>query len=663
MGRPYGSEIEALADTYAWALARDVGDLRSAVRASSSLPALAVGSGGSLTTAHVLARLHETVTGRVARHTTPLDLISHRFLDREIGMWILTAGGSNPDVLAAFDAALHQEPRHLAVLCARMGSQLRDRAERHAHARVFELDLPAGRDGFLATNSLLASVTVLARAYGEALVPCEELPPDPMDLLPDVHGTGDLLSGLRPVLRHLWDRETLLVLHSLRTSAAAVDLESKFTEAALGHIQVADYRNLGHGRHVWLARRGGETGVLALETDTDADLVERTLRLLPDEVAVARLKVADGLTCSPVASVLASILVTGLAGEGRGIDPGRPTVPRFGRQLYRLSPGRIGTRRTDGNGVPLAEATAIQRKAGASVDILQCRGQLETWRRAYFAFRTELEHARFAGIVVDYDGTLVDEVHRWDPPRKDVADELRRFLSDGFNVGVATGRGDSVRTDLQAILPRELWPGVLVGYYNGGDVGALDDEAHPDRSEARSDELCRVAELVQSDAFLRATCACRPRRWQVTVEPEMRDLIARVWERVHHLVRAGGLDVRVLRSGHSVDVIPGHVTKRGLVDQMRRRIPDGRSVLCIGDMGCWPGNDFALLDDPHGLSVDDVSADPATCWNLSPRGARGVRAILSYFNALARAGDGGGPFTRRFAAPLRRNDCPAISSC
>lgn len=61
--------------------------------------------------------------------------------------------------------------------------------------------------------------------------------------------------------------------------------------------------------------------------------------------------------------------------------------------------------------------------------------------------------------------------------------------------------------------------------------------------------------------------------------------------------------------------------------------PDSR-ILCIGDKGRWPGNDFDLLSEPFSLSVDEVSSDPVTCWNLAPAGYRGIQATLYYLDHM-----------------------------
>ena len=82
---------------------------------------------------------------------------------------------------------------------------------------------------------------------------------------------------------------------------------------------------------------GSETSaVLAFITDADRALAERTLDLLPVEVPQARIEFAGGANALMLASLLAALRITGWAGVSRGIDPGRPGVPKFGRKLYHL---------------------------------------------------------------------------------------------------------------------------------------------------------------------------------------------------------------------------------------------------------------------------------------------------------------------------------------
>ena len=79
-----------------------------------------------------------------------------------------------------------------------------------------------------------------------------------------------------------WDKQTLMVLYGPSTRVAAVDLESRFAEAALQDLFISDYRNFAHGRHNWLAKRPDSTAVLAFVTPDDREIASKTLSLFPD---------------------------------------------------------------------------------------------------------------------------------------------------------------------------------------------------------------------------------------------------------------------------------------------------------------------------------------------------------------------------------------------
>ena len=57
-------------------------------------------------------------------------------------------------------------------------------------------------------------------------------------------------------------------------------------------------------------------------------------------------------------------------------------------------------------------------------------------------------------------------------------------------------------------------------------------------------------------------------------------------------------------------------------------------VLRIGDLGSWGGNDFDLLNQGLSLSVDRVSSNLDTCWNLGPPGSKGITTTMQYLRAL-----------------------------
>lgn len=635
MGKRFSTELSDLPQTYQWALKAPIDDLAAALAGLGKMPLIVVGSGGSFTTAEFASLLHREFTSCLASAYTPMEAVSAPLNHRSIGVLLATAGGKNPDVVGAFRALAMREPHRFLVVCASLRSPLSRIAANHCFVNFLELDLPSGKDGFLATNSLLATVIVLMRGYAEASGSTVSLPSEFSELLGVPFGT-DAEKALDQQLSNLWQRDTLIVLHGPATRAASVDIESKFTEAALGNVQTADYRNFAHGRHHWLAKRAQETGILAFVTPEDENIALKTLELIPGDVPVVRFDFSFPRIVASVAALARVLYLVGSAGRAKGIDPGRPGVPTFGRRIYHL-------RAFDAPGnpvncdMPANEAVAIERKSGCSIAVLANAGQLPHWRKAYASFVTKLTSAHFPAVVFDYDGTLCDEADRYKGLSQAVGRELKRLLREGAIIGIATGRGKSAKKALQESLPKKYWKQIVVGYYNGGDVGLLGEGDRPNGSERVTDCLQHVKHVLETHATLSTIASYEWRIPQIKVEPKKGTSIDFLWDLLQQLV--GSLEipgVSVLRSSHSIDVVAPEVSKRKVIDRVLEVLGGDKTVpiLCVGDRGCWPGNDFSLLAGPYALSVDEVSPDPATCWNLASPGRRSSAACLEYLRRL-----------------------------
>lgn len=639
MARPYATEMSKLADTLAWAMTVDVTLLRKAIKTAGLSPLLAIGSGGSLTAAHALANMHQRYTGNLAAVATPLESIANP-LAPNTSIWLLSAGGGNVDILAAFHAIVAREPRQLAVLCGKATSPLADGAREHAYADLVIHEPPAGKDGFLATNSLVAFVTLLTRAYqGEFSESSSDLDAELSALLA-VTGDGRHWDEWRHRTEPLWSRNTILVLHGFAARIGAIDLESKFTEAAIGNLQIADYRNFAHGRHHWLAKRGEDSAVLAFVSEDDDPLAERTLSLIPNEISQARLAISGSPPVALLLSLVTALRVAGWAGEARGIDPGRPGVPEFGRKLYHL-PLPKDRRHSTRPIVNDLDAVAIERKSGLKLWQLIRRGELPRWRDSLKRYRAALRDTTFAGVVMDYDGTLVDARERYSPPAPDIAREIVRILRTGALVGIATGRGASVKRDLRTIVPPELWLSILVGYYNGSELGTVADEKIPDGAASPGDELASVSAALRGQSELADIADQTDRRCQITLQARRPTTENRLWDLAQQTVLLMKKpNVTITRSSHSIDIVAAGTSKLNVLNRLRANSRTHVPLLTIGDRGRWPGNDFELLSEPFSLGVDELNADPTTCWNLAPRGQRGIAATLGYLRSL-RSFDGG----------------------
>ena len=477
----------------------------------------------------------------------------------------------------------------------------------------------------------MAFAAILARAYAEEFL--EEDWHETQTLLqPLLRRDSPQLETWRTATQPNWSRTTTLILHGTSSQIGAVDLESKFTEAAIGNVQLADYRNFAHGRHHWLAKRGGTSSILAFVTREDQTVAQRTLDLIPPDIPRAHIFLSGGPTASALASLVAGLWITEWAASARGIDPGRPGVPEFGRRIYRLRVPRI--RRPDARPLSPRQRAAIRRKAPLNSSRTDTPPASDRWSGALRLFLEQLQAARFAAVVLDYDGTIVDTRHRFEPPTPDITAQLVRLAESGATVGIATGRGKSVRRDLQICLPKVLWPSILIGYYNGAEVATLDRDDIPDGSHCVGPSLEPLVEPLRRNLALSELADQKLRPLQITFQPTCAASERSLWEAVNEVVHQTPLDgVSVVRSGHSVDVLAPGVSKTNVLDHLREALGD-TPILAIGDRGRWPGNDHKLLAASASLSVDQVSTDPSTCWHLGQPGQRGPAVTLDYLRAL-----------------------------
>lgn len=332
MGRPYAEEMGLLPGTYEWAAGSDVSALARFVGRAAGSPLYAVGSGGSLTTAALAAVLHRQA-GSPACATTPMDLVYGGRLGGPASVLLATSGGNNGDIAAAFEAASAEPGRNVCIVSSGGGGggdggRVGRLAAQRRSAIVQAAAAPAGRDGFLATISVLASCVWLARAY--ETLGAASLPP----------GYGRL-GAAAPDLGGIEEAGRLVVLHDVWGRAAATDIESKMSESGLAAAQVADYRNFAHGRHYGLVADAAErAGIVALVSPQSRDLADRTLSLIPQAVPVCRIETGlDGPAVAAVSLVASAMLMVGAVAAARGIDPGRPRVAEFGRRLHSMPMG------------------------------------------------------------------------------------------------------------------------------------------------------------------------------------------------------------------------------------------------------------------------------------------------------------------------------------
>lgn len=623
IGKPFASELDLLPATYSWALECSIDGLSAWVEAQSDLPLIAVGSGGSLSSATYVAMLHESATGRPSRYVTPLELglITSA---QSTALVLLTAGGSNPDIIAAtLETGALDSPSTMVMVLKRQSTIGRTRAK-YPWIDLVEFDSPAGKDGFLATNSLLATMALAHRAYTSVFPGLGSLPATLVSAEPTLR--GDSGAGVGPALA----RSTYLVLYEGWGKPAALDLESKLSESGLAAGLVSDFRNFAHGRHYWLANHPSTTAIVALVSSESKRLWENTAKLIPPEIPIIELATSAAGPQASIPLVSGVMTLVNELGKSQGVDPGKPTVPDFGRRIYHMS-SRAAQKRKH---VMLDQF--VQRKLGAPM----ARWPSSVTEATASALRetvARLEAQTFGGILFDYDGTLCPTEHRFGDLPSDIADALNSILLNGVPVGIATGRGKSVYSSLRRSIDDAYWSRVLVGYYNGGIIKRLDSPP-PSGDGTPQGQLKEFVDDASRHSQLIAMAEPEIRIYQASLQPRTGISTDRLFAAVAEFVsRQNYHDLAVVRSGHSVDVLSAGVSKLLVRSEMAatygldlQRSP----ILSIGDSGSLGGNDSALLASPWSLSVDQAPSLTDSAWNLAPPGHRGVAATLDYLAAM-----------------------------
>lgn len=636
----YQSELDKLSTTYEVAMRKDVTLLKAAIAGASESSIIGVGSGGSFTIASLLCSLHEAYTGRVSRPSTPLEIICNPTLASSSPVFLISAEGKNPDITEALERARHHSARPVHVLTNRDNSPLMVDASQLSDVttHVFELD---EKDGYLATNSLLLDAVLVARVYGELDGTTDGLPAAMNDLKIGKQFLDQWIESMTSFVESAVQRGAVIVTYSPLLHPIAIDLESKLSESALLHCQLADLRSFAHGRHLWLAERPQDIVILALVEPSLEKLWGKMSDLFPKDVPCFTMPLAGTSPVDLIAGLVGQMHFVHAIAQKIGKDPGQPTVPQFGRDLYYIDLPQF---------IPLPEAR-VPSEQQSKYDVLGARWPSPRKRsvmaRARTAFINTITHQQFRAIVFDYDGTLSASQRRTAPPAEPILNHIRRLVEDGVLVGIASGRGDSIQEQLAEVLPEDVLSRLFLGLYNCGWIGTADSPLeHPTGTIEFLSHVTRIARKLQALGVPIERIKPTP-PYQVSIR--FRDGLPtdQMWFVVADALRQSGLTTGTLfRSKHSVDVLAPGISKSGLVAHIVQcHKIDPYQVLTMGDQGAWPGNDVSLLEHRYSLSVDMPSRRLDRGWKLAPSHKRDVDATLWYLDRFHTNGAGGFKFS------------------
>ena len=619
MGKPFKEELKKLSETIRWAEQQDVTRLAQFLFAENKqIPLVCIGSGGSLSACHYAVQLYQQRNGVLAQAMTPLQLMYAGYnIIRSSKLLFLSASGKNKDILSAIKYGVKYNETGMMSLTLRKNNPTEELLEQYPKVQRWGENIPSEKDGFLATNSLLATFTLLCKAacaskYQDSRFKLNDLQPETFNL-------------------NLSVIQNFIVMYGATGEPVAWDIESKLTEAALGSALLSDYRNFGHGRHHWFDKRGENSCIIALVTPVERELAYKTIGCLPKSVPVIYIETElDGPQAS-IDMLLKAFRFVNDLGEARGIDPGKPGVPGYGRLLYNLNYYKLT------NCILPAEKAldvAVLRKLG-----IAGRENVPLW--VYYSescqrFVRQLNRGRFTTVAFDYDGTLSasDRKSRFTNGLCDeIRDALMPLLENGVQIVVATGRGKSVGESFQESIDQKYWLQIKVGYYNGACLLTLGDE--DELKKWKKQHFDSELKELEEELKLRLPAECvgykfEERSLQLSIEGEMTQAESQlVYDTCREIIWDKQMKgIRVWRSSHSMDIVVYREVSK------LRVIEDPEHTLCIGDYGTVEGNDYEMLTSKYSLSVDRVSKNTESCWNIAPSGMKGLDATLYYISRM-----------------------------
>ena len=622
MGKPYSKELDKISETYEWGNETPIDNLVEFVKRSKKTPLYVIGSGGSFSATTFTSLLHQHI-GMISKCLTPLEFLEYENIDSNCSVLIVTASGNNKDILSVFDKAVEIKPKNIGIVCTSVTNKLTKKAANIPNVLIHGIKIPIGKDGFLATNSLIATLIWLCRSYISAHSLLYKIP-TLNELVYLGKSKEKFEQDLEIKLAKFSDRDSIVCLYDNWGKTAAVDAESKLIEAGLVNVQLADYRNFAHGRHNWLDKNKEKTCLIALVNPNCEKLVNKTMKLIPDYIPKIIISTNYEGPIAAISLLIQIFYVIKFFGNLKNIDPGRPGVADFGRKIYHLP-----VPKNNSKSFTNFEKFALRKKFGhCNVNDLETKTRVKHLHK----FLKNISNKKFGAIVFDYDGTLCDYENRSTHPSKKIAEKLIKLLKHEIIIGIATGRGKSVRESLQKIIPKKYWSKIIIGYYNCSDIGKLDDNLIPSTESTKDQNLFTFFKLLQKHKIISKDNAT-VRLKQITLE-NVTFNASELIQKIESIDPTKLKNIKIVESSHSLDLLSNDVSKLILVKQIKENLSNSYEILCIGDKGKEPGNDFELLSYPYSLSVDMTSDDYYTCWNLIMSHQTGELGTMTYLNSM-----------------------------
>ena len=333
MGR-FSKKLDQLPSTISICLGAGCESLSSELLEGKDRPAIAVGSGGSAISAEYFRRCRETCSFGKTTVETPMQFVTDVSGLSGSDVWLFTAGAENPDAMAAVQSAYRRGAAKIFMITRSPHGRAAILLE-ELGGKIFTAPVSDERDSFLATHSLVATITILLFAFDAVTdVPFGNELRDQFEEAAKAELGKAARESYRKLFSDLKPDDTLLVLSQPQLSPISTLIDTSVWEASICNIQTTDFRNFAHGRHSWLHHRADDSFVVAL-TGRDWPAVHNSvLSLIPSTV---RKSIVDFGNCGRfdnAVGILRGLVLIEAMGDAVGTDPGKPGVGPFGRSIY-----------------------------------------------------------------------------------------------------------------------------------------------------------------------------------------------------------------------------------------------------------------------------------------------------------------------------------------
>jgi hydroxymethylpyrimidine pyrophosphatase-like HAD family hydrolase len=418
----------------------------------------------------------------------------------------------------------------------------------------------------------------------------------------------------------------------------------------LGWIETSEFRNFAHGRYINSFRDVERTGFVLFRTADDASAENAMFDVLSEEFPVLRIASnRTGLFAECELLIRMFYLCHSVAGS-KQINLTGPAVPDGGRALFS---GRgvyphmeLPTDRVDAVVAAIVDAKRdAAEEAGVDRQTATEAVSSSVVRAAFTLALTE----QYVALGLDFDGTMVPLYSGNDSPSSEIVQELQRLTARNVQIGIFTGRGQSVVRGLRQVVDCSKWSRITVFLYNG----ALWWDLESDRPSAVTDirdisSALRVIDGLPPDlSALFTKVSASSFNCQISIDLK-RDCDYGIQKTAMSAITQAlaGAGLAVASSGRSIDIFPAAVSKLKALRRWSSQMASGRwgsRVLCIGDRGDHGGNDHDLLGTSGGFSVDRIDWLPDRCFPaaaLFSADLKGPLLTAKFLSALSAAEDG-----------------------